>query len=135
MTHPALSLRKAVFARLAGDAVLVALLGGSLVFDHVPRGRKPPYLVIGESTSQPIDAGPPVGHEHRLAVTAWSEQPGLAEASALIEAAVASLAAMPTTLDGHRLVNLVTLATELRHEREGRLSRATARLRAVTEAI
>lgn len=134
MTHPAFAVRKAVFARLSVDAPLLALVGGAQVFDHVPRGRKPPYLVIGESSSQPIDAGPPVATEHRLSLTAWSEQPGSSEAAAVIEAALACLAVMPATIDGHRVIRLDTTATELRVDRERRQTRAIARLRAVTEA-
>jgi hypothetical protein len=133
MAEPSFALRKAVLARLAADAALTALIGAGRVHDEVPRGRAPPYLVIGEGTVRDWSTSSERGHEHLLVLTAWSAAGGAREAFAIAAAAAASLEGLPALLDGHRLANLVWLGTEVRREAARSLVRATVRLRAATE--
>ena len=133
MTDAGFALRKAIFARLVADAAIVGLIGPGAVFDEVPRGREPPYLVLGEGTVKDWSTSSDRGHEHQLTLSAWSKEGGARQALAMASAVVACLEAMASALDGHRLVNLLALSTEVRRERERRLLRASIRLRAVTE--
>jgi hypothetical protein len=133
--NAALALRKAIFARLSADAPLRALIGPGSVFDEVPRGQEPPYLTLGEGNVKDWSTSSDRGHEHHLVITAWSKQGGVAEVLSIAAAAVATLEAMPAALEGHRLVNLVGLGTEVKREADRRLVKAGLRLRAVTEAV
>lgn len=142
LADAASALRSALYRRLVADPGVLAALGGPAVHDAVPRGLSPPYLVLGEggvkdwSTSSDHEGGG-LGHEHAVQLVAWTGGGGSAEAFRIADAAAACLAAMPPGAlpGGHRLVNLVALGTEVRRERDGRLVRATLRLRAVTEVI
>jgi hypothetical protein len=135
MAEAGYALRKAVFARLDGDASLALLIGTGRVHDEVPRGRVPPYLVIGEGTVKDWSTSSDRGHEHLLAIVIWSKEGGAKEALGIAAAALAALEGLAPALDGHRLVNLGALGTELRREADRSLVRATLRLRAVTEVV
>jgi Protein of unknown function (DUF3168) len=135
MAEAVFALRKAIVAKLAADAALIALMGAGRVYDEVPRGAEPPYLVLGDGSVRDWSTSSDRGHEHAFIVAAWSRQGGAAQAFDIAAAAAAALAALPAALDGHRLVNLVVLATEVRRDRERRLTQATMRLRAVTESL
>lgn len=135
MPNASFALRKAVYSRLSSDAAVTALLGAGRIHDEVPRGREAPYAVIGEGSVKDWSTSADRGHEHVLALAAWSKEGGAKEAFAIADAIVASLEAMPATLEGHRLVNLVALATEVKREADRRLLRAAIRIRAVTEVV
>jgi hypothetical protein len=135
MPDPSFALRKAIHARLGGDATLASLLPGQSVFDEVPRGREPPYVTLGEGTVKDWSTSSDRGHEHQLALTVWSAEGGVKQVFAVADAVVASLEAMPAALDGHRLVNLVALATEVKRDSGRRLVKGVVRIRAVTEAL
>ena len=134
MPNASYALRKAILSRLSADVPLTALLGAGRIHDEVPRGRDAPYAVIGEGSIKDWSASTDRGHEHALPVSVWSKEGGAKEAFAIADAIVASLEAMPPALEGHRLVNLVALATEVKREADRRLIRAVIRIRAVTEA-
>jgi Protein of unknown function (DUF3168) len=134
MPEPSFALRKAIHATLSADAALVALLPPSSIFDEVPRGREPPYVVLGEGSVGDWSTSSDRGHEHQLALAIWSKEGGVRQVFAIADAAVSALERMPALLEGHRLVNLVALATEVRRETERRHVKGIVRLRAVTEA-
>jgi len=135
MTSPSLALRRAIFARLSVESPVTAAGAPVPVVDEPPHGAlRPPYLQLGEGTAVDASTSLYPGHEHRLVLFAVSDRPGGVEAFEIADAAVASLEAMAGPLEGHRLVNLAAVATEMRRERDGRLVRLAIRLRAVTEA-
>lgn len=133
MTDASFALRKAVYARLTGTPALIALLGGARIHDEVPRALEPPCIATGEGSVADWSTSSDRGHEHRLSLSIWSKEGGAREALAIANTVIAALEAMPAALDGHRLVNLVAVATDVRREAERRLVRATIRIRAVTE--
>jgi hypothetical protein len=133
MPDPSFALRKAIHAQLSADGPLLTLLGPGRIHDEVPRGREPPYVVIGEGQIRDWSASLYRGHEHLMLLAAWSKEGGAKEVFAIAEAVLASLEGLAPALDGHRLVNLVGLATDVKREAERRLLRATIRIRAVTE--
>jgi len=135
MTHPLWALRRAIHARLSGDAELSGLLGGPRIYEEPPRGAQPPYVVFGEATSRDWSDTSGDGHEHIVTILVWSGEPGAKQALRLAERVAALLDEAELALQGHRLVNLRLVAQELK--REGRpepLRRVSLRLRAVTEA-
>lgn len=136
MTHPLWALRRAIHARLAGDAELGGLLGGPRVYEEPPRGAQPPYVVFGEATSRDWSDTSGAGHEHTLTLLVWSGEPGVRQALRITERIAALLDDAELGLAGHRLVNLRLTSQELK--REGRpepMRRVSLKLRAVTEAL
>src|SRR5262245_5778128 len=120
MANAALALRKAIFARLSTDPALLALLGPERVFDEVPAAQEPPYLTIGEGRTREWSTSSDRGDEHQIVLTAWSKQGGAAEALGIAAAAASALETLPPGLDGHHLVNLVALATEVKRQADRR---------------
>ncbi|MFN4272140.1 MAG: DUF3168 domain-containing protein [Aliihoeflea sp.] len=102
----AIELQKAVFAALAGDAALAALLGGSKIYDHAPAGVAFPYLTFGRISvfDWSVDGG--AGVELLFSLNAWSKARGKSEALAIVERTRALLHEAGLELEGHRLVNL-----------------------------
>ncbi len=131
----ALALRAAIRTALVADATLVALLGGQSVYDDVPRGARPPYIVLAEHAARDESTGTETGEEHQVTLHVWSRQGGLKQALEIAEAATAALLGASLAPAGHRLVNFAWLATESRREPDGRHRFLTLRFRAVTEPV
>lgn len=114
MTRPnaILALRSALQRRFVGDPGLLALLGGPRLYDEVPRGLTPPYVVFGEARADDWSSGDRTGARQMLALHVWSAQGGDSEALG-VASALAALATGPgLALDGHVLVLLRVLALE-----------------------
>lgn len=129
-----LALQKALYARLAEDAPLAALVA-TRIYDNVPGDTGFPYLTLGEAQVEDWSAGEATGAEHRLAFNAYARGGGRAEAKAIMGAVNAALHDAELTLEGHRLVNLRFLGAETRRDADGATWRGTIRFRAVTEPI
>ena len=127
------SLQQAVFATLAADAPLSALLGEDRILDDVPQGTLPPYVTFGPITARDWSTSTETGTEHVLTLHVWSSGHGKKEAHAMIAAIVAALHDQPLTLTGHRLINLRHELSEVRRYGDGHTVHATVRFRAVTE--
>ena len=52
MTTASWQLQLAVHEALTGDVALVDLLGGPRVYDHVPKGTRPPYVTFSQSVER-----------------------------------------------------------------------------------
>jgi hypothetical protein len=133
MTAVGFELQKAVYAALSGDAALIALLGGSRIYNDVPRGAALPYVTLGESTVRDWSTGSDDGHEHLITVLVWSRANGEREAHQILSAVEAALDNAALTVAGARLVNLRHEFSEVRRDADGETSRGLMRLRAVTE--
>lgn len=136
MANPILALRAAILARAAADPQLVALMGGAVrLHDEPPRAAGSVYGVFGDASARDGSTDLSRGHEQDLAIAIWGE-PGSALAALTVAERLATLLHdAPLTLDGHRLVNLRVAAIDTaRDEKTGR-TRATLRLRAVTEVL
>ena len=127
------ALRKAVHAKLAGDAALSGLLGGARVYDEAPRAAEPPYLTFGDLRSRDWSTQSGHGGEHFLVVDVWSQQRGQREALAVAARVQDLLDDAALSLEGHALVNFRYQQLETRRENQGRYTRASLRFRAVTE--
>lgn len=135
MTTSAFALQKAIHSKLAGDAGVLALLGGPRIYDDVPRGATPPYVTFGLSTERDWSAGEEPGDEHILTLHVWSGLAGRHQAQEIIGAMRSALHDQSLTLSGHRLINLRHEFSDARREPEGEGYRGLVRLRAVTEPL
>lgn len=132
MTAASLALQKAVYAALAGNAGIGALIGDR-IFDGPPRSLAFPYVTLGDARAADWSTATEEGTEHRLQLHAWSRERGKAECWAVIDAIRAVLDAAALGLDGHVLVNLRFEAADVGQDRDGITWHGVARFRAVTE--
>lgn len=132
MTAAPLVLQKAVYAALAGDAGLGALVGDR-IHDGPPRSLAFPYVTLGDGRATDWSTGTEAGTEHRLQLHTWSRERGKAECWAVLDAIRAALDADLPALDGHALVNLRFEAADVGQDRDGITWHGVARFRAVTE--
>ena len=136
MPSPAWALQQAIFARLAADAPLLALLGGvPRIYDDVPQGTDLPYLTFGQSLARDASTGTEDGSEHIVSLSVWSSGRGRKQAQEIMDAVGAALHDQPLALTGHRLVNLRHEHSEARRDPDGQTIHGVARFRAVTEAL
>ncbi len=135
MTHPGWALQKAVYASLAADTALAALVGGDRIHDAPPRAAAMPYVALDPIVTTDIGASLGEIHEHRLTLVVWSAGKGKREALAILERLVALLHDADLALDDHRLVNLRREREEVRVTDDRRAVRGELRLRAVTEPL
>jgi Protein of unknown function (DUF3168) len=127
------ALQQSVFARLASDAPLLALLGSPRIYDDVPQGADFPYLTFGHGLARDWGTGSEDGNEHILTLHVWSQAKGKKEAHEIMGALRTALHDQPLTLSGHRLINLRHEQSEARRDPDGETYRGIARFRAVTE--
>jgi hypothetical protein len=85
MTHPITLLQEALVAAWRADTTLVVP-----VFDAPPRGQAGSYVAIMRHDIRPRDGDLTPGHEHRLLLHVWHEQPSRAAALEIAEMLVAT---------------------------------------------
>ena len=129
------ALQTAIYAKLAADAALGAVLGGPRVYDDVPQRAEFPYLTFGQSSEKDWSTQTDDGIEHVVALQVWSRAAGRRECDDILQAARTSLHNAALTLPGHRLINFRHELSEVRREADGVTFRGTARFRAVTEPL
>jgi hypothetical protein len=130
MSDAANALQQAMYATLAGDAALAALIGANGIFDHRATGRPMPYLVIADLMT--TDVGPDM-EEHILTIEAWSDAPGRRQVQAIARRVQSLLDDATLTLAGATLVSLQHRSTRIRREAKTKAFVAEMTLRAVTE--
>jgi hypothetical protein len=133
MSSAGFELQKAVYASLTDDPGLVALLGGTRVYDAVPRGAAYPYVTFGQSSWQDWSTGSDDGEEHTLTLHVWSDAGGHRDTHHIMSRLRERLHEAALSVTGHRLVNLRHEFSEARRENGGESYRGLVRFRAVTE--
>jgi len=133
MSSSSWALQQSIFAVLAADATLVALLGGPRVYDDVPQASAFPYLTFGHSLVRDWSTGSEDGSEHVVTLHVWSQEKGKKEAHEIMGAVRTALHDQALSLAGHRLVNLRHELSEARREPDGDTTHGIVRYRAVTE--
>lgn len=125
-------------ASLAVQQALMAALAGvpgvTGVYDGPALDAAAPYLVIGPD--QVADAGHKSGqaHEHRVAVTAWDDRPGVARLKAVLGAVEVAATGLTGVWAGHRIISARLLRQSLGGPQEG-WRPGLIELRIVTEAV
>lgn len=94
-----IGVQKAVIDALAG---LTGLTG---VYDGPPADAAAPYAVIGPHVVAEWGTKTEIGHDHRLLLTFWDDQPGSARLKRLLADAEQRLLRLDGMWDGHRIVN------------------------------
>ncbi|MCK0196348.1 DUF3168 domain-containing protein [Ancylobacter sp. 6x-1] len=130
---PPLALRRAIHDALAADAGLIALLGGTRVYDLPPPSPDFSYVTLGEAQVSDWSTATERGEEHRLTLHVWSRQGGHREVHAIAEQVQQVLHDAELAPAGAHLVNLRFTSAEIRREQAGRLHHCLLRFRAVIE--
>lgn len=102
------ALQSAVFARLATDPALGALVGGA-VYDAPPEQAEPAalaHVTLGEERVRPFDTKTSRGARHEFAVTVHSGADGFAAAKAAAAAVCEALVDAPLVIETGRLVSI-----------------------------
>ncbi|MBN9071506.1 MAG: DUF3168 domain-containing protein [Rhizobiales bacterium] len=133
MSAPANELQAAVFAALAGDAALVAMLGGARIHDHAPADVAFPYITFGRTSVYDWSTGTESGTEQLFTLHVWSKAKGKKEALDIMEAAKARLHDQSLPLAGRTLVNCRMEFAEARHDDDLSVYHGLLRFRAVVE--
>jgi len=126
------ALLKAVFARLTGDAVLMALTSGGIVDRLLPRALMP-CIVIGELESRDYSTATEKAEEHFLSLEICSDAAGRKQAGEIAERVKILLDDAALPLANVSLVNLQLRSCRSRREPKSRNFIADMRFRAVTE--
>ena len=129
----ALALQKAMFQSLASSPELTVLIGPDRVFDDVPQGVKPPFLVFGETSVAPLGSASEEGEEHTIALYAWSQENGRKQATLVAGAVRKALQQLEEIEPPHVLAALHFVSGSIARDAPSQLYRARIELRAVTE--
>ncbi len=133
MPSAGFELQKAMHAALAGNAELTALLGGTHVYDDVPRSAAFPYVTFGQSTERDWSTGGEEGREHLLTLHVWSRARGHRETHEIMGALRTAIHDVTLPLAGHRLVNMRHEFSDAMRDPDGETYHGVVRYRAVTE--
>ena len=129
--HSSQALQQAVFSALSASTALDTAVGDNRVFDFLPAGEKPPYVLIGRCECSDWSTGTEDGTELQV----WSEHNGRKQVFDALDAIDTELTALGGSISGHHLVNVSHVSSAIALDRPARQYRGTATFRAVTEPI
>jgi len=126
-----------VFTRLAGFTALTALLanGAGSVLDHVPQGTAFPYVVIGETRSQPMDSQRVSGNDVTLALHTYSRGSGMQQARHIMSAVYDALHQISFTVPNQTLVLCQCLGAETSLSDDGLTRHGVQHFQIITESV
>ena len=133
MISAAWDLQKTVYAALAADAPLIALLGDDRIHDAPPQAAAFPHIIIDQPQIRDLSTGTEPGAEHVLMLHVWSRYDGKREVYEIADAARAVLDGAGLSLGGHRLITLAHQYSDVRRDEDGKTHHGIVRFRAVTE--
>ena len=127
------ALQEAIFARLAADAGVKALIGDpARVYDDPPDTAIFPYAVIGEGRISDW-AGVEGGIEHTVRIASYSRYSGRTEAKQIISAVYDALHDATLLVAGRSLVNMRFVFADIFRKQDGETFEGVMRYRAITE--
>ena len=133
MSDHTVDLFEALFATLAADATLSALIGAGHVHDHVKPGAPCPYVVIGDVTAADVSGALVDAQEHTITVHCWSETPSTLQVKQMIAAVRGALHQASLTLTAGQCRNLRCEYHETLRDPDGITHHGVMRFRAVTQ--
>lgn len=130
------ALQRSVFARISGDAGVVALVGDA-VYDAVPPvpvGDAPElHVTIGEERARDASTKTSIGAVHEFSVTVHARTEGFVRAKAAAAAVCEALLATPLSLDRGSVANLTFLFARADRGPANRPRQVSMRFRALLE--
>lgn len=139
-SDPGLAVQQAIYSTLTG-AAFQTLCGVAVgVYDHVPQGATPPYIVISDIQDDGTETQGYDGSDLHLNITIWTNRPGNVLARTLANAVRATLAprsdlGAPLTLTGHRLISWRRTQTLVMDDADGLSVKALVKIEYATEPL
>ena len=133
MIEGAEELQKAVFARLAADASLGAMLAGDGIYDIAPASAPFPYITFGRTTIFDWSTATDLGREELLTVHVWSQAKGRKQTLSIMNTIAALLAEFQPALSSVHLVSFRLEYSEARFEEDVLLHHGLMRYRSLIE--
>ena len=126
-------LQKAIFARLAGDAVLTALIGSDGVHDHLQARSHRPCVFIAGIDSRDASTASELGEEHLVTLDVLTGEGGGRIAQEIAARMRTLLDDVPLVLAGFVLVSILHQRTKTGRDAKAKGHVAEMVFRAVTE--
>ncbi len=125
------AMRDALLAR----APLRTLLGGAHIFDEMPRGANAPYVSFTGIETRDWSVADQKAHEHFITIESTTNSRGRGAAQNIAEEIEATLDNAILTLDGHKLINLRIIFTNVSRNSKTENFGLIQRFRAATEPL
>ena len=135
MTSPGLALQNAMQSALVARAELKNLLGGAHVFDELPSGAKPPFVAFTNLETRDWSTADQKAHEHFVTIEVVTNSRRRDDAQSIAQEIETALDGAGLTLDGHVLVNLRLIFSNVTRTKATENFGAVLRFRAATEPI
>jgi hypothetical protein len=134
MSNAGWPLQQAIYAALAADAQLQALIGDPpRVYDDPPGASTLPAVMIGDGLESDWSTQTEKGAEHDLTIHVWSRAGGRKEARMILARICGVLHLAALAPEDNTLVNLRFVSSQVFRESDGETYHGVARYRAVTE--
>ncbi len=132
---PELSLQQAVFAHLQQDTNVQNLLGQPVrLYDDPPPSPEFPFVSFGRHQSRELDGDVSPLIEHTFSLHVWSRYGGKAEGFRVLEALKASIGTVPQISNGHLIIGVRPIFSDVLRARDGRVFQVILRLRALSQS-
>ena len=132
---PGLSVQQAARASLLARASLTSLLGGAHIFDEVPRGANPPYVVFIGIETRDWSVVDQEAHEHFITIEVMTNARSRALAQNVTAEIELGLDNAALILMDHQLVNLRHIFSNVTRSISTSNYGAVLRFRAATEPL
>ena len=133
--NAALALQQAMRAALLANTTLTGLLGGAHIYDEVPRGEPPLYVVFSTIETRDWSTTTQKAHEHFVNIEVSTNERARSRAQSICNAIETTLDNVALTLVGHALVNLRLVAWSVSRGKNNQNFGASLRFRASTEPL
>ena len=132
---PGLSVQQAARNALLARASLTSLLGGAHIFDEVPRGANPPYVVFTGIETRDWSVVDQEAHEHFITIEVMTNARSRELAQNVTAEIELGLDNAALTLTDHQLVNLRHIFSNVTKSISTSNYGAVLRFRAATEPL
>ena len=133
MMQPGLAVQQAMKTILAMRPALTTLLGGSHIYDELPRGATAPYVVFNAIETRDWSVADQKAHESFVTLEITSKSRSRVQAQSIIQEIEMALDGVRPSLVDHNLVNLRCVFISAARQKSTEFFSATMRFRAATE--
>ena len=133
MMQPGLALQQTMKTVLATRPALITLLGGAYVYDELPRGVTPPYILFTTIETRDWSVADQKGHESFVSLEIMSKSRSRSQAQSIVQEIELALDGTKPTLTDHNLVNLRCVFISAARQKSSDYFYATMRFRGATE--
>lgn len=135
MTSPGLALQQAMRTALLARGELTTLLGGAHIHDELPRGAKAPFVAFTTLETRDWSTADQKAHEHFVTIEVTTNSRMRDDAQAIVQEIETALDGVSLVVDGHALINLRLIFSNVTRTKASENFGAILRFRAATEPI